>query len=302
MYHEERKARFIEESGRSVGYCKKFFQDAQPIEEEYGLDLAQLPSEAVRTLLLKQVRTRVIALNIATGFIREYYQWCSENGYEVGDGLSDLNIDLSEVVRRSMVSSPMHLAMVLDAMFDPLEKGSADCLYRCYCWLAFSGIPQGHIFDVRIGDMDFYHMIVCLDGHMYDMYRESVPTILDCCWKSHFLYENQNYTEKEMMRPRHKGDYLMRSIRADRITIRAVQNRLPRANARAGTDLNYTGLYLSGVFYRAYELERAGFQPDFASVALEKLTAEGKPIKRTTITSAVRAFLEDYENWKKAYG
>lgn len=64
---------------------------------------------------------------------------------------------------------------------------------------------------------------------------------------------------------------------------------------------------MSGIFYRVYELERTGIDPDFSEAV--ELYMEGREykkskvrdIKKLKISDTKRNYLKDYERWKLAF-
>ena len=71
--------------------------------------------------------------------------------------------------------------------------------------------------------------------------------------------------------------------------------------------LSYFRVWISGLFYRMYERERAGMPVDFSAAAAQFM--EGKTYKldrgRNTPEAKkrqlTRDYLEDYERWKLAF-
>ena len=75
---------------------------------------------------------------------------------------------------------------------------------------------------------------------------------------------------------------------------------------RINCKFTYETVKLSGIFYRLYELEQAGFAPDFYWLA-ERMS-EGRTFKvtpehpmRSKITRIATAYRKDYESWKFAF-
>ena len=71
--------------------------------------------------------------------------------------------------------------------------------------------------------------------------------------------------------------------------------------------LSYYRVWISGVFFRAFENEQMGIEPDFSTVVSQQV--EGKTYKldsgRNTQDAKKRQlvhdYLEDYQRWKLAY-
>lgn len=303
MYNEERKMAFLKETRMSAEFGKSVFNATSKLEETRDQDLCELSSEDIKPLFDKRFGIRKRAVETSLAVLKSYARWCSDKGYPVQDGFERLEIDMSEKLRRTMIASPKHLELVLNKCFAPVESETTDCLYRCYLWMAFSGVKGQDALDMKVSDVHLTDMTLQYNNVVRELYRESLPAFRMACEATEFVYIHPRYTTR---RSRYPGDKLIRGIKSDSIKMMTIRSILQKAFDANGVETSYSKIYLSGIFYKAYEAERCGFDANFDDVIVENMTEtdrvyhDGYTPKK--VAAQLRRDLErDYEQWKQAF-
>lgn len=303
MYNEERKLRFIEDAKKSEDYAKSVFHNLSCVEKEHDKDLCELPVEILQPVVNSRLGIRTRSVEIGLSILRDYERWCREQGYPVSGGIGLIEVDMADKMRRLMVASPQHLEYILNKAFEPVDSETVDCLYRCYLWMAFSGFSEDESLSVKVSDVDFDAMMIHHGGKSLDIYREAVSAFKLACSATEFAYKHKNYTTR---RSRFPGELLMRGMRTDSIKLAAARSFTQRKLDAAGSDVSYGRIYLSGIFYKAYEAERYGAKVSFDDMVVSRLrNGERKYHSNYTMTKAANAIrkdlFDDYEHWKEAF-
>jgi hypothetical protein len=310
MYHAEQKTRFIKDYSTKISvrdWAKSLFERIQPFEEERGADFCTFDLETTQQVFESVASVSKQGRGALRSVLRGYCRWCREHGVEgVTDATEQIDVMASDAMRRKTVRNPRHLQAFLDVLCVPESEQTSDNNFRSYYWLAYSGLGDEEIFRVTTDEVDFLNAVVRHGGREYPIYREAVPALRNCVELSAYRYLNPNYTEA-IWRDRVPGNILLRGVRSTP-TVGIIRvdfaKREKKAVAEGKTDmqLSYRRIWLSGVFYRMYEDELAGFQPDFSAFIDERLGdfqyagANSQEYKRR---QAAEAFRTDYERWKE---
>lgn len=317
MYNENLKTRFIREYTQSLSRaeaCKQAFNAMQPYEEAWGADLCTRSAEELSPVIEQLVGYRVRSRWQRIIIFQKYVKWCSANGVNGScDGMLHIeNVGLSKV-RTQMVSNPKQLQAYLDVICEPESEQTTDNIYRCFYWMAYSGMEEQDIMDAKCSDVDFENMVIRYGDNEYEIYREALPAFRNAATLTEFVYKHPNYPpDKKVIRNRALGDTLIRGIRST-ATVAALRVELSRRSKKfledGSTDkqLSYHRVWMSGLFYRMKERENAGIPVDFSGAAAHFM--EGKTYKldtgRNTQEAKKRAvvndYLQDYERWKAAF-
>lgn len=305
MYNAERKNNFLAETRNSRKYGESIFKTMAACEERHGKDLCLLPADILQEFINKNFGVSTRATERLITFLNLYCNWCKEKGFDVIGGTDGLEVQTAEKIRYMMVSSPKHLEIVLDKAFDAVEKETIDCLYRCFFWMAFAGIRDSNALEVKADEVDFDAFLINHDGKSYELYREAVPAFRNACTLTEFVHIHPGY-KNNIKRARASGDYLIRGIKAPNFNLNAFRATVGKRFRERGIEVTYSRIRLSGIFYRAYEIERAGLQPDFSADVNERLTRIDRNYStnytREKVANGIeRDLLSDYENWKKAF-
>lgn len=303
MYNEERKLQFIENAKRSRDYAKSVFHNLSCVEKEFDKDLCELPVEILQPVVNRRLGVRSRSVEVGLSILKDYERWSREQGYPVCGGIGLLKVDMADKMRRLMVASPQHLESIMNDAFDAVDSETVDCLYRCYLWMAFAGFSEDESLGVKVPEVDFGAMMIHHNGKSLEIYREAVPAFKMACEATEFVYKHKNYTSR---RNRFPGDLLMRGIRSDSIKLATARSFIQGKFNAKEIETSYSRIYLSGIFYKAYEMERYGVSVSFDDAIMNQLAnSEGKfhsNYTRNKATNAIKKDLfDDYGHWKEAF-
>ena len=325
MYNEKTKLKFISEFSTSVSrrcVAELLFEATEPYEKRWGADICTRDKEEVQQVVDDVVGARAMSQKTRLSILRSYARWCIENNVDgAQDGILQINTVGVEKLKRQTVANPQHLQRYLDRICDDETAKTVSCTYRCFYWLAYSGVlNEKDALDIITSDVDFEDMMIRHGGQEYPIYREAITSFKMCVNLTTFVYKHPNYTGcKEVLRIRGDGNLLLRgfnetvSLYSMRVQMsrRASEHKTKNTtcvdNGILGLKLSYYRVWLSGLFYRMYEAERAGMPVDFTAVAEQFM--ESKTYKldsgRNTLAAKrkalARSYLIDYNNWKEAY-
>lgn len=327
MYNDDRKKSFIDSytnSQKTTSLIVQIFTWFEPYESEWGSDLSQQSSVTLQPVVDRISGLRSKSVELVLIILKEYVKWCARNGYQVSNGIYDVKVSAIDKIREQMVASPLHLKTILDSHFRPSDTETVDITYRVFLWMAFAGLSDREAIRVSSGDVDLENLRINFEGRSYEIYKECRLDFEKACNLKYFNYEHPDY--ETIQRDRVEGDLIMRGIRSHVIeikTIRPVINKKLRKHIwENGQDknkskndsqedkLSYKRIYLSGIFYRAYEQEMAGLPVRFSeAVAIEMQRKESqgrytlsKTRTLTTIANAIeREYISDYARWKCAF-
>ena len=313
MYNAEQKSRFIKEYTDKISYREsavRLFNRFEPYEEAWGADLCTVDADRIYPVIRAVVGLRSASSKMPLAVIRGYAQWCLRHGIPGATdtilGFSDSGTD---AMRTQTVKNPRHLQRWLDTLFVPEENETADNTMRAFCWLAYSGLKAEQAIALKNADVDFENMRIHYDGHDYILYREAVPSLRNCVELIAFRYEHPGYGHS-IYRDRVPGDDLFRSMRGvlkTQGTLVSLSRACKNAVESGKTDLrlSYDRIRVSGIFYRMYEDELAGFPVDFLSVPELGITDRQYDLSSSTNTQSAKhralaaQYRKDYERWKQ---
>ena len=319
MYNENQKRAFIEShtnSDKTMAKIVQIFSWFEPYEEDWGLDLSQQSAEKLQPVVNELTGVRSKSTELILIILKEYVKWCGRSGYEVSRGIFDVRINTIDKIQNQMVASPLHLKAKLDEFFEPVEEETIDITYRVFLWMAFAGLDDKDAIRVTADCVDLKNFRINFEGHSYEIYKECIEDFKKACELTDFQYKHPNYITR---RDRADGNLIMRGIRTPTVDLKTIR---PVINKKFGADdteetggrqksrISYKRIYLSGIFYRAYERERAGLPVDFSEFIARSIERKEKTKKYTvtktrtltTIANTIeREYLADYEKWKCAF-
>ena len=317
MYNEELKTRFIQEYTKSISRaeaCVQAFNAIEPFEVQWDADFCTKSAAELEPVVEQLVGFRVRSRWLRIIIFQKYVKWClAHKVKDACDGMLQVECAGLDKVRTQMVSNPTMLQAYLDVVCDPEPEKTTDNIYRCFYWMAYSGMDEHDIMNVRCSDVDFDNMVIRYGGEEYEIHREAIPAFRNAATLTEFVYKHPNYPpDKKVIRNRALGDTLIRGIRST-TSLAALRVELSRRSKKFIEDgltdkqLSYYRVYLSGLFYNMKKREEAGIPVDFTGVASRFM--EGKTYKldagRNTPEAKKRAvvndYLQDYERWKAAF-
>ena len=314
MYNAEMKSRFIQEytgSLNTANVATTIFNAMEEHEKSWNADLCTRSSEELQPVITEITGLRSRSKWMALTILKEYVKWCIAMQVPGAcDGMLQIQAVGLDKVKRQMVSSPLHLQKFLDELLDPESEETIDNLYRCYFWMAYGGIDEEDTVLIRNEQVDFSQMVIYYKITNVPIYREALPAFRNAVSLNSFLYKNKNY-RKPIRRDRVPGDTIMRGIRATTKTF-TMRTTLSKRNIKAVEDgrtdlqLSFYRARMSGLFYRVYEMERAGMGANFSEAALRVMdgktyTLHGREKLEHRQNRIERSYMEDYQRWKLAF-
>jgi hypothetical protein len=315
MYNAQLKKRFIKEFSDSEHVRESasyLFRSLEKFEEAEGKDLSAMDTDALQRAVDHVSGFRARSVYLPVSILKNYATWCMENGVDgATDNVFRLRMPGIEKLRHSMLKNPKQLQRYLDDFLDPEDMQTADNNLRAWYWLGYSGLTAEDALTVKSDELDFSSMILKHNGNMYPIYRESVPALRNCVELSQYRYVHPNYGEdKVIFRDRWQGDELIRGLRGvqsiDYLRVE-FSKRNKKALSEGKTDLNlsYKRVWMSGVFYRMYEDELAGFPVSFDEVTARRVGDKefkldsGRNTQQAKLDEISRQYRVDYERWKQ---
>lgn len=325
MYNAERKQAFIEcyysKSVKTQKFITQVFNSFEKYEEEWQADLAVQNTKELQNAVNEISGLKSRSIKGVLIVLREYVKWCANNNFQTSNGIFEVRINSLDKIRTQMVSSPKHLACVLDKYFDKTEQHTIDIIYRVFLWMAYAGLEDKDAVRITSDDVDLNKMQINFEGHSYEIYKEGRADFEAACYLNSFFYEHPYYSK---IRNRVEGNLIMRGFRSsniDLMTIRPMLNRAFKNPKKLDEDKNdmmdvikntnykisYKRIYLSGIFYRAYEVERMGVEyVDFSETVKREMDNYRKNKEYTSDTKKIEKQMakdlrEDYERWKCAF-
>ncbi len=315
MFNYDLKSKFVQEYTNSVStaeLCEAIFTSFEEHENEWDADLCTRNKDELQPVVDSIVGLRARSKWRRLIILKEYVKWCIAMKVPGAcDGMLQIETIGLDKVKHQTVSSPLHLQKYLDSICEPESEETTDNIYRCFYWLAYGGVAEEDILNIKCSDVDFASMVVHYKGTEIPIYREALPAFKNCVKLTQFVYKHPNYV-KTVYKDRADGDTLVRGIRS-MPSIKAMRVELSRRSkvmmddGKTDLKLSYFRVWISGLFYRMYERERAGIPVDFSGAAAQFM--EGKTYKlesgRNTPEAKkrqlARDYLEDYERWKLAF-
>ncbi len=313
MYNPELKEKFIREYTndiKRIKTCIAIFNTTEPYEQKWGADLCTKSEAELSPMLDDITGFRVHSKWSVLIFLKNYVKWCiNTNVPGVCNGMLKADRVGVDKLKRQSVANPAHLQMYLNNVFSPESEETVDDIYRVFYWLAYGGMTEEDILSVKINDVDLDKMIVRYRGYQAaPLYREAIPAIKNCMTLTSFSCDHPQFNRKQ----RGMGDTLVRGF-SEKINLHSVRTMLSRYTKRAleegktEQNLSYFRVWLSGLFYRMYEMEQIGAKVDFMPAAA--LSMEGKTYKLSSERDTMgikqrqlaRDYFNDYERWKLAY-
>ena len=325
MFNEEQKTKFINEftnAKNKKDNLTRLFKKTEPYETAWGIDVSSANVKQMQAVVDEIVGFRAWDTSTYINLLRAYIDWCVASGLaSPSDAIGQVDTDGVEKMRSQTVRNPDQLEQYLNVVITPRNDTAAVTL-KAYCWLAFSGLFIEDTLSLRSGCVDFDSMSIILqrDGRTiaYPIYRQSIGVLRACAEQEFFLKQNGT-TGKEARTRRADGDLLLRTFQPNaakkdslpRIkfasNLAAARKRFSTEESSEYPDLTYYGVWVSGVFYRAFEAEIANGSVDFRAVATESVLRNSDSSQctqrqlKTMIGGAAGKFNRDYERWKKTF-
>ena len=315
MYNKELKTKFVREYTKNINVsnlCMSIFNDFEKYEQEWNADLCTRTVTELQPAVDNAFGLRGTSKRRALIVLKEYVKWCTKTNVPGAcNGMLEINSVGFDKLKTQTVSSPLHLQNYLNSVFESEDEKTVDNIYRCYCWLVYGGIPDRDALKITSDDVDLTNMIVHYGEIEVPIYREALKSFKNCIELSQFVYKHPLYNNI-IYRDRAPGDILIRGIKAN-ISLQSMRVELSRKIKKAidqgktTIKLSHFRIWISGVFYRMYERERAGVPADFSKIAEQFMEGKeykldsGRNTKDAVRRKKAKEYLEDYERWKTAF-
>lgn len=314
MYNEELKTKFIRQYTQSIHTAQvatNILAAMAPYEKAWQADLCTRSTEELQPAIDSIVALRYRSQWMSLTILKEYVKWCILMKVpDACDGMLNITVVGLDKVRRQMVASPLHLQLCLDEVFDEEKDETMDSVYRCHYWMAYGGVKEDDTILVKATDVSFQEMCIKYGEKNVPIYREALPAFRNAVMLSSFLYKHPNYN-KPIRRDRVPGDTIMRGIKTvtKTMTFRSTLSKRATEAIKEGkteVKLSFYRVWLSGVFYRMYERERAGIPVNFSEVATDFMSGKTYHVSGSVKVEHLkkrkeRDYMEDYQRWKLAF-
>lgn len=309
MYNEELKTRFIKSytvSNSTRQLCESLFNALEKYENEWNADLCTKDAATLANVISDVAGLRKKTQTSILGFFKSYVKWCIDNNVDNAcDGALQIKELSEEALKRKMVWSPRELQDYLNAVFESEYELTVDNTYRCFYWLAYSGLSEEDILSVECSDVDLVNMKIRWRGDIIPIYPESLPCFKNCVLLNNFVI-SRNYITSV---PRVGGKILIRGIKGN-LSVRVFRSLLSRKisekyNKSTDVRLTYYRTWLSGLFYKLSMMEQSNILlTDDAILNLvrknQQLSSKIESTKDTNYKKFLNGIRRDYKNWKKA--
>ena len=320
MYNEDIKREFIQTiTTRSRQEAAiRLFKASEEVEVNNNADLYTMDQETVLKILKSLSGVRSSGCRVFNTIANNYSEWCIKKSFSGTQKWNIKTIEPSlEKVRKQSVANPEHLQKYLDCVFEPECNLSSSNIWRCYFWLAYSGMSETDALLVKDKEVDLFNMVVKHNSREYPIYEEGIEAFKNCVeMKELVCIRNDDivYTKSRGI-----GDILLRTRgefrtpESLRIKV-STYTRDPRFKSKEemikyGLDirLSYKRALMSGMFYRMYEAEKIGIPPDTNSIAADlfdmnpKNNVVSEKDRRKRIATMANYYKRDYEIWKSIY-
>ena len=308
MFNEELKNQYLQEHSDSeytTIRVKRLFENLAEYEARWNADICTKSEQELRGVIEKVIGVRTSNRATVLSALRSYARWCISNDVPGAcDGLLKIQDFGLENLQSSMVASPQHLQDILNRVFPPESERQLENIYRCFFWMAFMGIYEEDSVKITYEDIRPWSKTVEFDGIQYKIYEQAVPvfehlssaTVLTC-----------DFVRFKKVKDRAPGKLLLRGVKTgDELDLSAFRHSACREFRFAAERdpsiirLNYRNVWLSGLFWRAYEAESNNEKYDFYDIIKGQYKCKKLPTVRR-LQQINRDFEEDYQRWKAAF-
>ena len=306
MNNQNAKGNFILTllDGKDRDAVVALFKTVELYEDKWGSPIQTRSVEEVQDFIDAEFSKNKLYPAIKFWFLKKYLSWCKANDIKITEDL-DAKIKLSWLsdIENKLIKDALHLRIYLDALFSPEEEVDTDVLLRAYCWLAYMGLSDEQIDNLKVSDVNLGEMVVIADGKVYDIYREAFRTLKICTERDILKYNHSKYST---LIKRIDGDRVIRGVKSERkaVTLKSdisTANKQALENGKTNLNLTPRSIKMSGIFNRQYERERMGQPIDFSwLVASEYLEVSKQDDyqKRKTSYRKEKNYQDEYYRWK----
>lgn len=318
MYNAEQKRAFIKDTFTNAGQRDKavyVFTALEPSEVQKGKDFCTWKKGEILPVVTEVISARTGNQRSRLIILYKYIDWCVANSIE-GTSTEIRLIESfgSDKLRRQTVASPRHLQRYLNIICAPEDWQTNDNVFRCYFWLAYAGIRQSDVMNIKNSNVDLNKMLVSYGGREYQIYEEARAAFENCTKLEAFQKISLKPNGVRSQTKRADGDTILRlgakgdpsrmfrrlqTEMSKKCGERGFANEADKEDDSLDLDISYARVVLSGIFYRMYIAETQGVRVDFVEAAGVML--EGKTDNVYRINRAAKEYEMDYARWKVVY-
>ena len=262
MFNEDNKRSFLltigGETQRKVAAAT--FEMTGSYEEKLNKDLCQFSASELLPLVEKISSIGAGKNSTRMKVVKSYLKWCYATGYPGAVmEIEKVPVPFIDSYRKKMVSGPEQLQKCLDVYYDKEELMTVDNVFRLYVWFAFFGIDSRDTTKITRDNIDLDKKIITIGQNYYEICDEAMPCLINCLEQTVFMYHHPLYGEEFIPRDRVAGKEVLRGIKS-LLTEQQLSECLSRRGGKLKDmpvpRLSYKSVFMSGVFYRQYMLER----------------------------------------------
>ena len=318
MYNEEQKMRFISCKDFATDNNEKryrgLFRIIAPTEEKYGADVCTFNEEQIRETLDGLLGLRNQSKWARINALKRYIKWCEVSGVKnVSNAMFDIEFDGTKQFRQKTIANPAHMQRYLNTIFSPVEDETVDNVFRCYLWLAYMGILEDDLLEIKCSDVDIVEGVLNYKSNKVPIYPEAISCFKVCVECGSFVYPHPIYPSG-WRKDRAAGNQLLRGTNKSQ-SLQYIRNRISGItkekveSGETAVRLTHFRAWLSGLFYRTRQLELNGVAPDFSPIAVvqaKRSRAKIRPDKKENATKYRQTRIEfeyqnDYQQWKAVF-
>ena len=294
-FNEEEKLKFAKDEEVPSSHkvlCEKLFAVSAPAEYEFGKDISNWERKLVIRFLeetasfsFRTMKEKLLGLN-------SYFRWMNSDISEIE--IEDL--DLTIVTRKEMFGCPDDLQVLLDKVFDTVSMNTSHNLIRSILWLYYMGMSTKDIYELKEDQIDLPNKKIVHGEQVFIIPNEAIPCFRKCLQADGFMI----YNKTAHLRRRAPGNKFVRFFSEikdyknyDRNNLK---NKINKLYVEKNLSFDTLNIVKSGHFYRHYQMELAGVQPNYRQIAREIYE------KDVTATSVLPvASKAEYKLWKKTF-
>jgi integrase len=221
LYNEERKMEFISsytDNENTKRICITLFKSIAGYENDWNADICTKQAEDLIPVIESFTGIRSLSKTRKVIILKKYIQWCIECKIpNATNGLKDVEDVLGlNKLRTQMVSSPAHLQKYMNDILHTEDMNTTDNTVRCFLWLAYGGMQELDIFNVKVGDVDLKRKIISL-RHTKNKQYQTIPLSTEL---THQLKEYMNLWLKGAL----PSDYLFPNVSGEAMTYSALHS------------------------------------------------------------------------------
>lgn len=321
MYNERRKKNFLiwKKMGASFAPSTEnryllLFRKTAPFEKALDQDFCEMNAEDMQAVFDRLCGGRSSTGGVTYYMLKEYIRHCTSMHLPGKASFDLLHEPSIEQFGSRSVGSPLGLKRSLDIAIP--VKSDVDHVLRAYMWLGYMGFLEDEAIAVRADEINIRRMQIDHGDNRRPIYVEALDDILSSA-------EMDRFSSARGYAMRADGECILRGAEGNRnidtaMWIRPVVSSRFRTAARLNPEieivlhLSYKRVLLSGICYRAYELERIGESPytllEEAAQRDYRATSEGKGFALDTKhtenffqSRILNAYKGDYIRWKSIF-